>query len=237
MRRSTTVTAVIAGGAVVTALIATPSLALASTNDVTADTGSSVSSSAPYARSLGQPTDRSNRAGMRQAGGDGAGARRGAARGAGKSSADGRTNVASGTVSAEQTSVLTEMAAEEKLAHDLYIAFDGMYDETVFSRIANSETKHLSSVRVLLERYDVADTTLGLTVGVFPTEATQNLYDTLLAQGSASLDAAKEVARTVEETDIADLTAAAVGVTAPDVLAVYANLLTASQHHLVAFGG
>ena len=73
--------------------------------------------------------------------------------------------------------------------------------------------------------------------GKFPTDATQKLYGSLLAEGSVSSDAAREAARTVETTDIADLTAASVGVTAPDVLAVYQNLLAASQHHLVAFGG
>ena len=59
----------------------------------------------------------------------------------------------------------------------------------------------------------------------------------LLSQGTASVDAAYAASRTVETTDITDLKSASAGVTAPDVLQVYKNLLAGSQRHLVAFGG
>lgn len=238
MRKRITVTAVIASGAVITALIVTPSIVFASQNAAAPERGATTHTSAPP--TSGQPSDGSNKSGksgMHQGREKGTGAHKGAAHGAGKGSAGSLSNIASGTVTAEQTAVLTHMAEEEKLAHDLYVAFDEMYDAPVFSRIAGSETKHLDSVQVLLERYDIIDPTAGQMVGVFRTDATQELYDTLLAQGSVSLDAAREAARTVEEMDIADLTAAMDGVTAPDVLAVYGHLRTASKHHLVAFGG
>ncbi|TFD34261.1 DUF2202 domain-containing protein [Cryobacterium cryoconiti] len=149
----------------------------------------------------------------------------------------GLTDVASGTLTDDQKTELAAMAEEEKLAHDLYVAFDEQYDATVFTRIAKSETKHLDAVRILLERYELTDPTVGLAAGEFVTDDTQALYDTLLAEGSVSLDAAMEVGRTVEETDIADLTTANEDVTAPDVLKVYERLLAASEKHLVAFGG
>ncbi len=79
--------------------------------------------------------------------------------------------------------------------------------------------------------------TVGLAAGEFLTDDTQDLYDTLLAEGSVTVDAAMEAGRAVEETDIADLTIAVEGVTAPDVLKVYERLLAASEKHLVAFGG
>ncbi|HEY5181818.1 MAG TPA: DUF2202 domain-containing protein, partial [Dermatophilaceae bacterium] len=69
------------------------------------------------------------------------------------------------------------------------------------------------------------------------TASTQQLYNKLLAQGTASVDGARTAARMVESTDITDLKAAATGVTAPDVTQVYKNLLAASERHLVAFGG
>ena len=47
--------------------------------------------------------------------------------------------------------------------------------------------------------------------------------------------AALGVGRTVETTDIADLRAAAQGLTAPDVQRGYEQLLSASQQHLAAF--
>ena len=54
-------------------------------------------------------------------------------------------------------------------------------------------------------------------------------------KGVTGEPAALEVGRTVETTDIADLRAAAEGLTAPDVQRVYQQLLNASQHHLAAF--
>ena len=63
----------------------------------------------------------------------------------------------------------------------------------------------------------------------------QQLYNQLLAKGTASEDAAYAVARAVESTDITDLKAATTGVTVPAVLQVYAKLLDRSQRHLVAF--
>ncbi|TFB46804.1 DUF2202 domain-containing protein [Cryobacterium tagatosivorans] len=180
---------------------------------------------------------------MRHGKGSGKGSEMGHGKGSGKSSERGSekdhglSEVASGTLTAEQKTVLTEMAAEEKVAYDLYIAFAEKYDEAVFSRVAQAEARHQDAVRTLLDRYDITDPTVGLDAGEFSTEAAQEMYDSLLAQGSASLDAALAAARTVEKTDIADLTAATEGVTAPDVLKVYERLLAGSEHHLVAFGG
>lgn len=129
------------------------------------------------------------------------------------------------------------MAEEEKLAHDLYVAFADKYGTTVFTRIPNAETRHLEEVRILLKRYAIADPTAGQAVGVFSTASAQQQYNKLLAQGTASAEAAYAAARTVETTDITDLKSASAGVTAPDVLQVYKNLLAGSQRHLVAFGG
>ncbi|TFC84234.1 DUF2202 domain-containing protein [Cryobacterium cheniae] len=149
----------------------------------------------------------------------------------------GLIDVAGGTLTDDQKAELAAMAEEEKLAQDLYAAFDAQYDAMVFTRIAKSESRHLDAVRTLLERYELTDPTVGLEAGEFVSDDTQALYDTLLADGSVSQDAAMEAGRTVEETDIADLTTATAGVTAPDVLKVYERLLAASEKHLAAFGG
>ena len=142
---------------------------------------------------------------------------------------------AQGTLTAEQQSTLAAMAQEEKLAHDLHAAFGDRYDAVIFDRIAGSETQHLTIVRVLLDRYGLADPTAGLVAGRFSDPAVQSTYDRLLAEGQADLAAALRVGQTVEQTDIDDLRAAQNGLTAPDVTQVYANLLQASQRHLTAF--
>jgi hypothetical protein len=147
------------------------------------------------------------------------------------------TNVASGTLTASQKTSLAAMAEEEKLAHDLYVTFAAKYGTTSFSRISNAETRHLTQVRIVLTRYNITDPTAGKAVGSFATASTQQLYNKLVAQGTASVDDAYAAARTVETTDIADLNKAKTGVSAPDVLSVYTHLLAGSQRHLVAFGG
>ncbi|HSP76745.1 MAG TPA: DUF2202 domain-containing protein [Cryobacterium sp.] len=249
MNKRTVVTSAITTAAVVAALIATPTLAAVARPSDTPEPGQAIHTSQPYAQgegrgSMGQKMDGPHADGQHAGGQNTAGQTMGGQKmgggngpGDGTGGGSGLTDVASGTLTDDQKTELAAMAEEEKLAQDLYVAFDAQYDATVFTRIAKSETKHLDAVRTLLERYELTDPTLGLAAGEFLTDETQARYDTLLADGSVSLDAAMEAGRTVEETDIADLTTATEGVTAPDVLKVYERLLAASEKHLVAFGG
>ncbi|MGE5827114.1 MAG: DUF2202 domain-containing protein, partial [Micromonosporaceae bacterium] len=148
----------------------------------------------------------------------------------------GRGNLpAKGTLTEQQKTTLAAMAQEEKLAHDLYTAFGATYDAVVFDRIAASETQHLSVVRMLLDRYGLADPTAGKPAGQFSDPAVQATYDRLLAQGRANEAAALQVGEKVERTDIDHLKAAQNGLSAADVRQVYEHLLTASEHHLTAF--
>lgn len=141
----------------------------------------------------------------------------------------------SGTLTDAQRSGLAANAEEEKLAHDLYTEFANRYDARIFDRIAASETTHLEAIRTLLSRYGITDPTANQAPGHFTTPAVQTTYDQLLAQGAASQDAALQVGKTVETTDISLLRESLNSLTAPDVQRVYGNLLTASQHHLAAF--
>jgi hypothetical protein len=140
-----------------------------------------------------------------------------------------------GTLTAAQRTTLTGTAEEEKLAHDLYTAFAARYDARVFEHIAAAETGHLTGVRTLLDRYDVTDPTAGHRAGVFTDPAVQATYDRLLKQGQGGLDAALKVGRTVEADDIAALTEALPGLTAPDARQVYTHLLTSSERRQEAF--
>ncbi len=234
MRTRTRVATAIATGVVATTLLASPALARAQAGGTGPDQVRSYRQSAQQAGTCHDTGVGSDpRAGRN---GPGIG---GQVRGAGMGTrvhAD-LTDVASGTLTDSQTAVVAALAEEEKLAHDLYVAFADQYGTPPFTRIADAETQHLAQVRIILERYAIADPTAGLAAGTFATAATQDLYDTLLADGSAGVEAAFQAARTVESTDVADLQSAVVGVTAPDVLQVYANLLAGSGRHLVAFGG
>ncbi len=143
----------------------------------------------------------------------------------------------SSTLTAAQKTKLAAIAEEEKLAHDLYVAFADTYPTSVFRAIVTAETQGLAEVRVVLTRYAIADPTARPAVGTFMTASTQQLYNELRANGTASEDAAYAVARAVESTEITDLKAATTGVTVPDVLQVFATLLDRSQRHLVAVAG
>lgn len=147
------------------------------------------------------------------------------------------STIESGTLTDAQKTELAAMAEEEKLAHDLYVAFADAFGSRPFAQIAAAETRHLTEVQVVLERYGIDDPTDGLAAGTFASASTQALYDDLLASGSASVTAAYEAARTVESTDISDLRSAMASLDAPDVTAVYTHLLAGSEQHLTAFGG
>jgi hypothetical protein len=140
-----------------------------------------------------------------------------------------------GTLTDAQKATLASMAQEEQLAHDLYAEFAARYDAVVFDHITVAESRHLTTVRTLLQRYGVADPTANQPAGTFTDPAVQSTYDKLLAQGKQSLSAALSAGQQVERADIADLKAALDGLTAPDVKQVYTNLIAGSERHLTAF--
>jgi hypothetical protein len=140
-----------------------------------------------------------------------------------------------GALTDAQKATLASMAQEEKLAHDLYAEFAARYDAVVFDHIAVAESRHLTTVRTLLQRYGVADPTANRPAGTFTDPAVQSTYDKLLAQGKQSRSAAFAAGQQVERADIADLKTALDGLTAPDVKQVYTNLIAGSERHLTAF--
>jgi hypothetical protein len=141
----------------------------------------------------------------------------------------------SGVLTEEQKLDLAAMAEEEKLAHDVYTQLGAVLGAPELERIAASEANHLAAIRNLLVKYGIKDPTAGKDVGIFATRAFQDLYDQFYAQGSTSLDAAYAVGVAIEQDDLARLADAKDGVTAQNVLRVYANLLAASRRHLAAF--
>ena len=136
--------------------------------------------------------------------------------------------------SAEEAGLLF-MREEEKLARDVYLHFDDLYDLPIFGNIANSEQRHMDAILTLLVRYGLEDPAAGNDQGVFTDQTLQVLYDQLIAQGSASLEAALGVGVVIEVTDIADLEARLLDVVPRDIRRVYENLLRGSQNHLAAF--
>lgn len=136
--------------------------------------------------------------------------------------------------STEQADLLL-MREEEKMAQDLYNQFYELWGASIFASIAESESRHTSSVLKLINTYGLSDPAAGKAAGDFTSTEIQSLYDSLLARGSVSEVAAVEAAIDVEVTDIADLENTIARTDESLIIRVYNNLLKGSRNHLSAF--
>lgn len=127
------------------------------------------------------------------------------------------------------------MREEEKLARDVYQTLYEKWGVVVFSRITQSETKHMDAIKALLDKYSLADPVADNTTGVFTNPALQALYGDLVAKGSLSLVDAMTVGATIEDLDIADIKTRVAATDNDDIKAVYANLTRDSENHLRTF--
>lgn len=135
-----------------------------------------------------------------------------------------------------QKETLLFIYQEEKVARDVYITLGKLYpDQKVFNNIQLSEQKHIDSAQMLCEKYGVSISNVDETeVGVFVVPALQELYDTLVLQGSRSEIGGLKVGEYIEVTDIDDLEHAEIGMPT-DVVKVFENLKAGSYNHLDAF--
>ncbi len=140
-------------------------------------------------------------------------------------------------LSPEEVADLLKMREEEKLARDVYLTLYEQWGSQVFSNIARSEQMHMDAMGVLLDRYGLDDPVAQTNDarGVFNDPQIQDLYNQLVEQGSASLEAALTVGATIEDLDIKDLNEAIARTTHADIQTVYERLRTGSYHHMQAF--
>lgn len=127
------------------------------------------------------------------------------------------------------------MREEEKLARDVYLTLYDLWGQNIFQNIANSEQTHMDAVKTLLDRYELDDPAAGQEIGAFENETLQGLYDQLVQEGSASLEAALKVGAAIEEIDIMDLEDWLQDTDKADIETVYQNLLKGSRNHLRSF--
>ena len=140
------------------------------------------------------------------------------------------------SVSIDESDGLIYMREEEKLAGDTYAAMFDLWGSQIFVNISNSEQTHTGAVLLLLERYAITDPVATNGAGVFVDANLQGLYDTLTAQGSASMVDALMAGAAIEEIDIIDIDAQLDSyVDNQDIILVYENLLRGSRNHLRAF--
>jgi hypothetical protein len=131
---------------------------------------------------------------------------------------------------------LQYMHEEEKLARDVYTKLNEKWpDLAIFSNIAQSEQKHMDSIKKLLDKYGIDDPAEGNDIGVFTNQELQSLFNQLVTEGEQSLINALTVGGKIEELDITDLNNY-IGLTDKyDITRVYSNLVEGSKNHLRAF--
>lgn len=138
----------------------------------------------------------------------------------------------------EQKYTLLYMYQEEKVARDVYYYLGMQYpDANTFANIQFSEQTHMDVVEQLCIKYNVDISEVDEdAIGVFILPEIQELYDYLidLYTTDGTLLAALQVGVLIEETDIADLEEAQVGMPS-DVVRVFENIKEGSINHLEAF--
>lgn len=139
-----------------------------------------------------------------------------------------------GTLSDAEKDGILYMREEEKLAHDVYLMLYDQWNLAIFDNIARSEQTHTDAVKTLIDKYELEDPAVDA-IGSFSNPELQELYDTLVDQGSNSLRDALEVGAAIEEIDILDLEEYMAETDNEAITLVYENLMKGSRNHLRAF--
>ncbi|MBK7214932.1 MAG: DUF2202 domain-containing protein [Bacteroidales bacterium] len=139
-------------------------------------------------------------------------------------------------LSDDEINAINTMREEELLAKDIYTSMYALYHMPVFNNISKSENQHTGAIKVLMDKYDLPDIAANHVTGVFVNPDIQNLYNTLLAQGTVSLNGGLTVGATIEDLDIQDLVNhIANDVDNADILFVFNELERGSRNHLRSF--
>ncbi|MES9928737.1 MAG: DUF2202 domain-containing protein, partial [Candidatus Thiodiazotropha sp. 6PDIVS] len=106
----------------------------------------------------------------------------------------------------------------------------GLY---IFDNISSAEQRHMDSVLVQLEKYGLVDPVIQPTV--FTNQDLQQLYDTLITQGSVSQIDAVLTGALIEEVDMQDLNEMIESSSNSGLISLYEKLLCGSRNHLRSF--
>ena len=139
-------------------------------------------------------------------------------------------------VSSAEVKALVYMREEEKLARDVYTALYEAWNIPVFGNIARSEQQHMDSIKLILDRYNLADPVANDKAGVFENAELQNLYNSLTAEGAGIPGCRSKCGeQTIEDLDIKDLQDAVAESDNQDIGILYQNLMKGSRNHLRSF--
>ena len=140
----------------------------------------------------------------------------------------------SSSITPAEEEMLKFTREEEKLARDVYISFSALYSIPVFKKIFKSEQIHMDKVLCLLIHYNIEDPASDL-IGVFKDSFLQELYNSLITKGSASLTEALIVGATIEDLDMVDLRECIHQTENEAIITIFGNLMCGSGNHLRSF--
>ncbi len=131
-------------------------------------------------------------------------------------------------LSQEEESSLYTVKSEEKIAKDLYNAFNESYNQQIhiFKSLSKSEDRNLQLLELLFKKYEISDNDVPENTEV------QDLYQQLLTQGLQSEESALEAAAYIEEKVINDTKEILQNVDNRDLQFVYKLILENSKKHL-----
>lgn len=138
-------------------------------------------------------------------------------------------------LSDDEKAAILYMREEEKLALDVYNAFETKWNARIFSNISEAEQRHTDAVLCLIKKYGLTDPVGNSAAGVFQNATLQALYQSLMTEGAKSLPAALAVGAKIEDVDIYDLIQAKTKADNADVRAVFEELERGSRNHLRVF--
>lgn len=138
--------------------------------------------------------------------------------------------------SAERNAILYNME-EEKMARDLFTAFENKWNSQVFSNIARTEQDHFDYLLKMAQEMnmEIPEAILSNGEGVYTNETLQKEYNSMLASGSKSLIDALTVGARMEEMEIVDLHKVMDVTDHTKVFLTYDRLFSAARNHLRAF--
>ncbi|EGV19129.1 DUF2202 domain-containing protein [Thiocapsa marina] len=138
-------------------------------------------------------------------------------------------------IDANEAATLSFMREEEKLARDVYLDMNDLWDAVIFVNIAASEQQHMETLLPLLDKYGLPDPAELDIPGWFSDEDLQTLYNGLVDRGGVSYAEALQVGALIEEVDIEDLQLAIEQTDNADLQNAYENLMRGSRNHLRSF--
>ncbi|MFD2111553.1 DUF2202 domain-containing protein [Thiorhodococcus fuscus] len=135
----------------------------------------------------------------------------------------------------QEASTLLFMREEERLARDVYLGMDDLWQLLPFENIAQSEQKHMDAIKNAMDNYGLEEPSDPNQTGVYTDGSLQQFYLDLMARGETSYLEALHVGALIEEVDIQDLEGAIVETGNQDLQNIYSNPLRGSRNHLRIF--